>query len=61
MIKLKKIMNLKEWVKNALSLQKCYLKIPNTLENKKINKKINNLLITQKEFNHNKIFLFLNQ
>lgn len=58
MIKPKKIMNLKEWVKNALSLQKCYLKILNILENKNSSKKINNLETIQKEFNLNKIFLY---
>lgn len=58
MIKPKKIMNLKEWVKNAHSLQKCYLKILNILENKNSSKKINNLETIQKEFNLNKIFLY---
>jgi U3 small nucleolar ribonucleoprotein component len=59
MIRLKKITNLKEWEKNALSLQKCCLKILNTLENKNISKKISSQEIIQKVLNLNKIFPYL--
>jgi hypothetical protein len=54
-------MNLKEWVKNALLLQKCYLKILNILENKNSSRKINNQEIIQMEYNLNRIFQFLKQ
>jgi len=60
MIRLKKIMNLKGWEKNALLHLKCCRKILNTLENKNSSKKISILEIHQKEFNLNKMFRFLN-